>query len=166
MAHSTLGRVSLWKKQHDKAIAEVERAIALDPNDAEGYAWLGETLSFVGRLEEAIGLIEKAMRLNPHYPPFYIFQLGEAYRYMGRYEEAMAAYKKALTRNPDLLPAHFGLAVSYSELGREEEARAEAAEVLRLNPKYSLEVWRQTTPLKDPAVLERMLAALRKAGLK
>src|SRR5207249_3707562 len=47
LAHSALGRVSLWKKQHDKAIAEVERAIALDPNDADGYAWLGETLSFV-----------------------------------------------------------------------------------------------------------------------
>src|SRR5262245_29434308 len=160
-AHVILGTVYLWKKQYDQALAEAERAIALDANFAEAYTWLGEALRRVSRPEEALGLMEKAMRLNPHYPPFYIFQLGEAHRYMGRYEEAIAAYKKALTRNPDLLPAHFGLAVSYSELGREEEARAEAAEVLRLNPKYSLEVWRQTTPLKDPAVLERMLAALR-----
>jgi adenylate cyclase len=165
-AHVTLGAVYLWKKQYDQAIAEEERAIALDANFAEAYTWLGETLKRVGRPEEAIGLIEKAMRLNPHYPPFYIFQLGEAYRYTGRYEEAIAAYKKALTRNPDLLPAHLGLATIYSELGREEEARAEAAEVLRLNPKYSLEVLRQMTPFKDPAVLERYLTALRKAGLK
>jgi adenylate cyclase len=82
------------------------------------------------------------------------------------HNKVMAAYKKALTRNPNLLPAHLGLATIYSELGREEEARAEAAEVLRLNPKYSLEVLRQMTPFKDPAVIERMVAALRKAGLK
>jgi adenylate cyclase len=165
-AHVTLGTVYLWKKQYDQAIAEAERAIALDANFAEAYTWLAETLRRVGRPEEALGVIEQAMRLNPHYPPFYVFQLGEAYRFTGRYEEAMAAYKRALTRNPDLLLAHVCLAVIYSELGREEEARAEAAEVLRLNPKYSLEVMRQMSPYKDPAVLERMIAALRKAGLK
>ena len=84
----------------------------------------------------------------------------------GRYEEAIAAFKKALTRNPNLLPAHVNLAVIYSELGREEEARAEVAEVLRINPNFSLEVLRQRLPYKDPADLERYLAALRKAGLK
>ncbi len=165
-AHVTLGTVYLWKKQYDQAIAEAERAIALDSNFADAYTRLGDILKFAGRPEEAIGLIEKAMRLNPHYPPVYLFYLGEAYRSTGRYEEAIAAYKKALTRNPNLLPAHVGLATIYSELGREEEARAEAAEVLRISPKHSLEVWRQRAPYKDPAVLERFLAALRKAGLK
>jgi adenylate cyclase len=97
----------------------------------------------VGRPEEAIGLIEKAMRLNPHYPPAYLFFLGTAYRLMGRYEEAIAACKRALTRNSNLLPAHVLLAVIYSELGREEEARAEVAEVLKISPKYSLEGVRQ-----------------------
>ncbi len=165
-AHATLGVVYLWKKQHDKAIAEEERAIALDANFAEAYTWLGDILKFAGRPEEALGLIEKAMRLNPHYPPFYLFFLGEAYRSTGRYEEAIAAYKKALTRNPYLLPAHQSLAGIYGELGREEEARAEVAEVLKISPNFSLERWRLISPYKDLAVLERMLAALRKAGLK
>jgi len=165
-AHGTLGWVSLWKKQHDQAIAEAERAIALDPNDADSYAWLGATLDFAGRPEEAIGLIEKAMRLNPHYPPVYLFILGHSYYLMGRYEEAIAAYKKALTHNSRYSPAHQFLAAIYSELGREEEARAEAAEVLKISPNFSLEVLRQRLPFKDPAVLERMLAALRKAGMK
>src|SRR5262245_55361066 len=166
LAHLALGRVFMWKKQHDQAIAEVERAIALDPNDADSYAWLGAILDFAGRPEEAIGLIEQAMRLNPHYSPFYVFVLGHSYYLMGRYEEAIAAYKKALTRNPNLLEAHFNLAVVYSELGREEEARAEAAEILRISPNFSLETWKQMIPYKDPAVVERQLAALRKAGLK
>jgi adenylate cyclase len=111
-------------------------------------------------------LIEKAMRLNPHYPASYLFFLGQSYYLMGRYEEAIAAYKRVLTRYPDLLPAHQSLATIYSELGREEEARAEAAEVLKISPNFSLERWRQMSPYKDPAVLERGLAALRKAGLK
>ena len=58
------------------------------------------------------------------------------------------------------------LAGAYSELGREGEARSEAAEVLRLSPNFSLEGWRQRQPFRDSAVLERDLAALRKAGLK
>ena len=47
-----------------------------------------------------------------------------------------------------------------------EEARAEVAEVLRLNPNLSLEWLKQHGPFKDPADLERYVAALRKAGLK
>jgi hypothetical protein len=74
--------------------------------------------------------------------------------------------QKALRHNPNLLESHLILAISYSELEREEEARAETAEVLRLSPTFSLDVVRQTWPFKDPAALERTLAALRKAGLK
>jgi adenylate cyclase len=128
--------------------------------------WLGAILFFAGRPEEALGLTEKAMRLNPHYPPFYLSVLGHSYYLMGRYEEAIAAYKKALTRNPNLLPAHQFLAIIYGGLGREEEARAEAAEILRISPNFSLETWKQMIPFKDPAVVERLVEAQRKAGLK
>jgi tetratricopeptide (TPR) repeat protein len=84
----------------------------------------------------------------------------------GRYEEARTALQRYLSRYPNFLPGHLTLAVVYSELGKEAEARAEAAEVLRLNPHFSLEIHRQRMPIKDPAVLERHLTALRRAGLK
>jgi adenylate cyclase len=74
--------------------------------------------------------------------------------------------QRFLSRYPNRLEFHLMLAAVYSELGQEAEARAEAAEVLRLNPQFSLEVHRQRMPIKDPAVLERHLAALRKAGLR
>ena len=64
------------------------------------------------------------------------------------------------------LGASLHLAAVYSELGKETEARAEAAEVLRLNPKFSLEVHKERVPIKDHVMLERHIAALRKAGLK
>jgi adenylate cyclase len=85
---------------------------------------------------------------------------------MGRYEEAITALKRSLALYPTQLGAHAELVVCYSELGREEEARAEAAEVLRISPNFSLEAVKQRLPIKDPAVLERHLAAQRKAGLK
>jgi adenylate cyclase len=92
--------------------------------------------------------------------------LGWAYLGTRRYEEAIATQRKVLSRNRNMLEPHLSLIICYSELGQEEEARAEAAEVLRLSPTYCLDVVRQTWPYKDPAAMERTLAALRKAGLK
>src|SRR5262249_50193266 len=92
--------------------------------------------------------------------------LGGAYRLTGRQEEAITVLKKAISLIPNLLASHEILAVAYSDLGRDEEARAEAAEVLRLSPNFSLEGMRQQLPFKDPAQTERVIVALRKAGLK
>ena len=113
-----------------------------------------------------MGLIEKAMRLNPRYPYDYLSQLGMAYGLARRYEEAIAALQSAIIRNPNFSSPHLHLVVSYSELGRDAEAQAEVVELLRISPQFSLEGFRRVMPFKDPASLERYLTALRKAGLK
>jgi len=92
--------------------------------------------------------------------------VGTAYAVAGHYEQARAPLQRYLNRYPNFLPAHLALATVYSEMGQDAEARKEAAEILRLNPNFSLAVYRQRMPIKDPAVLERHIAALRKAGLK
>ncbi len=92
--------------------------------------------------------------------------LGFAYILVGRYEAAIPLLKQALSRNPNFIDAHVNLVVCHAELGREEEARAEATEILRLSPHFSIEGLKQISPYKDPAVGERVIAALRKAGLK
>jgi adenylate cyclase len=164
-AHIVLGNAYWQKKQSDQAIAEMERAIALDPNEASGYGNLAKILNSVGKPEEALKLLEKAMRLNP-YDYEYLHHMGGAYFLTGRFEESIASFRRVLIRNPDFLPTRLVLAVIYTALGWEEEARVEAAEILRINPHFSLEVVRQTVPFKDQEGLERLLDGLRKAGLK
>jgi adenylate cyclase len=175
LGHRLLGKVYLWKKQHEKAIAELEKAIALNPNDADELAGLGYILNWSGRPEEAIRLVKRAMRLDPMYPAYYLWELGHAYFLMGRYEEAIETLKRVLDHNSEFMPAHVYLTASYIELGRHEEARTEAAEVLkyhhledeRISPSNSSqEAWKQRLPYKDQAVLERLFDGLRKAGVK
>jgi adenylate cyclase len=169
LAHELLGAVYLLRdKQYEQAIAEQKRAIAHGPSWFSAHTWLGVTLNFAGRPEETIPLLEQGLRLSPRSVVDYLPILANAYRLTGRYEEAIATYKKVLAVAPHYPIAHIGLTIVYSELGQEEEARAEAAEVLQLNPQFSLEGWRQRilSLYKDPAKSERELAALRKAGLK
>ncbi len=156
----------VFKKQYDQATAEAERAIALDPNSAVGYWGLAEIFDFSGKPAEAVGLAEKAMRLDPRNRDFYLFHEGWAYTQMGRYAEAIPVLKRHLARYPNYVGDHLLLVVDYTELGREDEARAEAAEVLRISPDYSVDRWMQHSPQKDQAFLKRLIADLRKAGLK
>jgi len=164
--HLALGFVYLSQKQDELALAEMERGITLAPNDATGYASLALVLSYVGRLEEATKMVEQALRRKPAIVDGHLDVVGSAYALAGQPEEAIAPLKQFLTRYPNILGAHLALAAVYSELGKETEAQAEAMEVLRINPKFSLEVHKERVPIKDPATLERHIAALRKAGLK
>jgi TolB-like protein/predicted Zn-dependent protease len=166
LSHVVLSDAYLWKKQYEQASREAEQALALNPGQGMAYAGLAGVLSSLGRSEEALGLAEKAVRLNPRLPPLNLLNLGHTYYVAERMDEAIAALKKSLNGSPADLDAHLLLAAVYSELGRDAEAQAEAAEVRRINPKWSLEVWKQRVPYKDPAMLERVFAALRKAGLK
>jgi adenylate cyclase len=84
----------------------------------------------------------------------------------GRFEEAVSAFKKALQRAPNNLTVHIGLGATYSLMGREKEARAEAEEILRINPRFSLDYFKMISPYKDPLEIDKIADALRKAGLK
>ncbi len=161
-----LGIVYTTMRQHEKGIAELEKAIALNPNVADNHAWFGFVLHLNGRHKEALVEIKKAIRLNPFPPNIYFLYLGHAYMYEGMYDESIAAYEKALRVEPNNLFTHLRLAAAYSLLGREEEAHAEAAEVLRINPKFSLAHFAKLLPYKNQADADRFLDALRKAGVK
>ncbi|HXV81281.1 MAG TPA: adenylate/guanylate cyclase domain-containing protein [Candidatus Binatia bacterium] len=164
LAHARLSWVYLARRDQDKAIAEGKQAIALDPNDAENYAQLGNVLNWAGEPEEAIPLIEKAMRLNPLYPFNYLFYLGQAHYLLGQNEEAITLMNRALTRAGSFLPLRLHLAVLYQKLGRQKEAKAQLSEARKTFAWVSIEDTRQRSLYKG-GLLEGFLDGLRMAGM-
>jgi adenylate cyclase len=161
-AHGRLGFIYSMIGQYDKAVAEGEKAVAINPNSAMAHVMLGKTLVFDGRWEESIPEYKKAIRLNPIPPNMYLYSLGLSYGYTGQHEEAITWCEKAVRQQPNSLWARIMMTVVYSLSGRDEEARAEAAEVLRIQPKFSIKKSRY----KRKTDRERFDDALRKAGLK
>jgi adenylate cyclase len=165
-AYAMLGHIYILMRDYDKGIEVGQKALELEPNGADSHAFLGLGLQLADRPEEATKILKKAIRLNPRPQAWYLFNLAMAYRNMGRYDEAIEWGKKAVDRQPDNMFSHLVLASCYSLAGREEEARAEAKQVLRINPKFSMERYEKTTPQKNLEVKKRFVDALRKAGLK
>ena len=165
LAHSLSGFVYVLKRQHDEAIKEGERAIELNPNGAEAHVNLGLILCFSGKAELAIKLIKRAFRLNPIPQPYYYSFLATAYRLIEDYEKAIEFAEKSLSINPDQLPPYLTLAASYSFLTRTEDARRVVEEILRINPSFSLEYYANILPFKNHEKSDKLIDALRKAGL-
>ena len=153
------------QRRFDQAVADGERAVAINPNYADGYQALSDALETVGKPEEALHAVEQAIRLDPSRPDFYSEELGNAYEHMGRYQEAISLGKRYLTAHPNSLVHHLGMVLCYVEVGRDQDARAEAAEVMRISPDFALpppeKGWH-----KDLAWNERWDRDFRKAGLK
>jgi len=165
LPHAFLGYIYNMKRQYDKAIEEGERAIELNPNSADAYVWLANSLRHSGRLDDALISIKKALRLSPFPPSLYLLYLGHIYRDSAMHAEAIIAYEKVVARQPDNLFAHLGLASCYALSDRDKKAAAAASEVLRINPKFSVEHYNKTWPGKDQSIKDRFINSLRKAGL-
>lgn len=166
IAHAGLGYALMMARKYDEAIAKMERALELEPNSADVIYTYANILIYTGRGEEAISFFKNAMRLNPRPPNVYLRHLAVALRDTGRYEEAIAQLKKAIEREPRDIMSYIVLASTYSMAGREQEARAAADEVIKINPKFSLERLEKIHPYKDIPEKKRYFDALRKAGLK
>jgi TolB-like protein/class 3 adenylate cyclase len=158
---SELGFAHLYKKRHERALAEYSRALALNPNDADIIAEYADALVYAGQPTKSIELLEQAMRLNPYYPDWYLWYLADAYITMRRHSDVIATVQRM--QNPD--EGRRMLAASFAHLGMMDEARAEAEAVLRLHPNFTIGRWRQRPPYRDPEVLEHFVEGMRMAGL-
>ena len=136
------------------------QALRLNPYDANVLATYGATRAHFGQIEEGIGHIREAMRINPYHPDWYWITLGSVLYKAQRYDDAVEAYKRKANPQTWVLSR---LAACYGQLGRREEAAQAAAEILRLEPDFT--ILGQRTATWGHVDLERLREGMRKAGL-
>jgi len=173
LAHEVASVMLVHTQQHTEAIAEAQRAVASDPNDADGYVALAGALSFAGRPAEALDAVEKAMRLNPHYPSSYAYQRGLALFGLNRLDEATAALERAIELNHDDYWSQRLLLAIYGFTGKQEDARR-LTETIKSNDRRGRgATWDPLTiravsywyPFAKPEDAKRFAAGLAKAGV-
>jgi adenylate cyclase len=160
--HRILAAVTLVHGDHEKASYHQERAIGLNPNDDLIVVQEGEILTWMGRPEEGIEWIRKAMRLNPYHPERFWGHLGRAFFVAHRYEEAIDAFKRIVA--PDST-GHPLLAACYAQLDQPEKAKAQAGEALDLQPGFTVTDHMESQTYKRESDLAHHRDALLKAGL-
>jgi adenylate cyclase len=161
-----LGHMHLMRREHDEALALSERALEERPSCQAAWGLKANILNYCGRPEEAIPLAKQSLRLSPVAQTFFPEVLATAHYLAGSYEEAMAAAHQALSLAPDSVDARVVLAASLVETGRLDAAREVGREIPSLDPRFTLERFAASRPYRDPAIPERVLDSLRRAGLR
>jgi adenylate cyclase len=160
--HRIMGSIYLWKRDFARAEKHIRRSIALNPNDAHVTVKAGTYFSFAGQPEEALALVRRAMRLDPHHPQWYWTEMGLAYHTAGDYPSAIEALLHNST--PSFLDLAL-LAASFAEEGSIAEARAYAKQLSETKPNATLSYFRGRLPYRRQEDLDRLIAGLQKAGV-
>jgi len=164
--HFVLGRFHiLLHRDYDQGLVEAERAVALEPTSADTHAHLATFLTWAGRSEEALAVSKHALSLAPFPSRRLSHTMALIYRQLGQYDEAIAILRGTLQRWPDDLVCHLFLTFTLVGAGQVEAARAEAAEVRRIDPRFSVGRFARVLPWKDQAKIDGLVASLRQAGL-
>ena len=166
LANRVIGILHLRARQHSDAVMWSERAVALNPGEAESHAWLANVLSYVGRSAEALDQLAHAIRLDPLYPPLWDFYLGRALLHLGRYDEA-ADRLATCERRGLTVGRHWRryLAAALAHLGRLDEAQAALTEAAALQGYGSIREIYRSDSYVESVELDRLVEGLRKAGV-
>jgi adenylate cyclase len=135
-AYRVLADIALFSKRYDLALEQLDRALEINPSDADTYAHRGSILVWAGRSAEGLTWLEGALRFD-RASSFAASRLCMAYYFLRRYSEGVDACDRALTRNPGRntqMLTHPTLAAAYAQLGRPQDADAERTIVARLWP--------------------------------
>ena len=167
MGHSMLGLAYSLAGQHDLALAQGRRAVALEPGDPFSHQWLAGVLIFAGRSDEAITAVLESLRLDPIEPGTpYLNILGMAYFNEELYDLAIEAFERSRRRGgPDAPNMEAYRAATYAALGRETKAHEVIADLNVRPGEISPENWiRRWTPSQKQA--ESVIRALHRRGMK
>ncbi len=127
---------------------------------------MGVYLTGVGEADEAVDFCERAIRLNPFCPRYYLWNLATAYYCARRYDEVLGLMKEYVSRYPKFMNPRRVLAAAYAQLGRLEEAKKETEIILGVEPGISLKKIRVRVEMqwKNAGDQEHWIDGLRLAG--
>ena len=157
--------VCMWRGDLDRASAEIERAIQLEPNLAVAHAIRGNISGYAGRPAEAVENLQTAMRLDPQYPDLYLHILGHSHLLAGNYEAAAEHLTRRIRRYPETDSSRMLLASCYGHLSQVDAAKNVWQELKLAHPDFTLAEKGKVLPYKNPADWQRILDGLEKAGL-
>jgi tetratricopeptide (TPR) repeat protein/S1-C subfamily serine protease len=123
--------------QTQKAIADYDRAITLNPKYAYAYNNRGLAKSDIGQQKEAFADYDRAIALNPKYVEAY-YNRGLAKFNIGQKQEAISDYDRAIALNPTYAKAYVNRGLAKSNIGQKQEAISDYDRAIALNPKYAL----------------------------
>ena len=164
---SLLASVETEKAEFEDAVNLARKAVSLAPKHAPNVALFAVALARAGEHQEALHHMERAVRLSPIYPAWYLHIIGSLNFALGEYAEAASAYRacvKATDPDSAFMPiAKVFLAVSLAATGHALEASNLRTELIKSDPKFSIEDWWQT-PRKDFTVRERVVQIWNEIG--
>jgi len=135
-AHVILGHIHLFHQRYNEAKAEIERAIAINPNDALGLAGRGTILLWLGQTDEAIEALEQAQRIDPDLNAVDRFALSLAYYLKGRYDAAIEQAELNLRTTADANFSRVVLAAAYAQHNQAEDAARVVTMIRRTDPTF------------------------------
>jgi adenylate cyclase len=169
-AHFAKGQIYYAKRQFGPSISENETVIALDPNNANAYAFAGFLKMYLGHAEDAFAGVETAFRLSPRDPgvPWWQFFMCALHSQVAQWEQAIPWCEKSIAGNPQVFYPYLFLAAANAWAGHDKEAKDAAAQLQKVYPGYTVQSWVGRHMSDDPtynARNQRIIEGLRKAGL-
>lgn len=166
LGYMQLGNLVQLQGDHKWALTLREKAVAIAPNDFQANWGLGAVLFRAGEAERGVDVLKHAVRLSPRPPVSLLWTLSHAQLIAGHYEDTVETAKRVRVLAPDNDLPHIQLTAAYGALGLTEEAHTAAAEVLRIDPKFSVSGWQLVhADYKDQVTVKKLASLLTKAGL-
>ena len=150
------------QENHDAALQDFEKALAFNPNDADILSEYGWTLCWAGRAEDGLQHVQEAMRLNPHYPDWYLNNLATCYVLLRDHKNVIATIAR---KSQQLDDKRAYLAASYARTGQMDKAKEQVRVLLEKDPDLTIGRYVATRRFKRSEDRDYFAKSLELAGL-
>jgi len=166
LANSRCGWVQTFLRNPEGAIKSFEKALEIDPNNADTYFWFSEALNFAGLPERAIQAGFTGLKFDPVSPPNALHHIAHSHFLSGNLTEAEEYEWRAIRMAPSFPPARIVMSAILVEAGRLDEAKEQIADLLAIDSEYSFQRFDERYPYHDDEHRHRIATAIKLAGIR